>query len=134
MSKSFNNLPCPCLSGMKYKKCCGKYHKGALAPNALTLMKSRYSAYATNNANYIIKTTHKDNIDYNIDTKLWKTSIELFCKNTKFLQLTIISFSTKEDSAYVEFEAKLGNETMMENSYFVKENSMWLYHSGVVEM
>ena len=48
MKKFSINSPCPCGSGGKYKKCCQKYHKGALAKDALTLMKSRYSAYALN--------------------------------------------------------------------------------------
>ncbi|HHD72452.1 MAG TPA: zinc chelation protein SecC, partial [Epsilonproteobacteria bacterium] len=29
MAKYSPNLPCPCQSGRKYKKCCALYHKGA---------------------------------------------------------------------------------------------------------
>jgi SEC-C motif-containing protein len=41
MKFSINN-PCPCGSGVKYKKCCAKYHKGLVAKTALELMKSRF--------------------------------------------------------------------------------------------
>ncbi len=54
MAKPSPNLPCPCGSGLKYKKCCQKYHKGALPSTALLLMKSRYSAYALGLADYIM--------------------------------------------------------------------------------
>ena len=54
--KISKNSKCPCGSGKKYKECCYKYHKGANPPNALLLMKSRYSAYAAGDAKYIIKT------------------------------------------------------------------------------
>jgi len=46
MKKPKPNTPCPCGSGRKYKKCCQPYHRGAKPDNALTLMKSRYAAYA----------------------------------------------------------------------------------------
>jgi len=53
---SINSL-CPCGSKIKYKKCCGKYHKGLVAKTALELMKSRYTAFAIGEINYIIKTS-----------------------------------------------------------------------------
>ncbi len=60
--KFSKNSKCPCGSGKKYKICCFRLHKGLLAKNALELMKSRFSAYAVGDANYIIKTTHKSSI------------------------------------------------------------------------
>lgn len=54
------NTPCPCQSSLDYAVCCGKYHKGKLqAPTAETLMRSRYSAYAMGNAQYLFRTWHE---------------------------------------------------------------------------
>ncbi len=124
------NTFCPCGSGIKYKKCCSKYHKGALAPDALTLMKSRYSAYAAGEVHYIIKTTHPDNSDYTEDTKQWKEDIALFCKNTDFLKLTVLQFIDGKEEAYVTFSAMLSSGELKEKSRFLKKNGKWLYVDG----
>jgi SEC-C motif-containing protein len=128
MKKISPNSNCPCGSGKKYKKCCQIYHKGALPPNALALMKSRYSAYVANNANYIIKTTHPNNPDYTEDTKSWKESILSFSKNTQFLGLEILEFIDGKEEAFVTFRAKFGNGEMIEKSHFLKIDNRWLYY------
>ncbi len=52
---------CPCGSGMALEACCGPYIDGALAaPTAEALMRSRYSAYALQEADYLRATWHRD--------------------------------------------------------------------------
>ena len=121
------NTPCPCGSKQKYKRCCQKYHKGALAKDALTLMKSRYTAYAVGDANYIIKTTHPKNPDYHDNKKQWKEEIKNFCKSTQFLKLEILEFIDGEDEAFVSFKATFENSIMTEKSRFLKVDGRWLY-------
>ncbi len=89
MAKPSPNLSCPCSSGTKYKRCCQKYHKGALPHNAELLMRSRYSAYALGLSDYIINTTHPDNPDYNEDTKQWREEIDIFSRYTQFEKLEV---------------------------------------------
>ena len=134
MIKASANIPCPCGSSLKYKKCCRRYHQGALAPDALTLMKSRYSAYATGNADYIIKTTHPDNSDYSEDRQSWRASILAFCKETTFEGLKIIDYSDESENgeAFVTFEAYLSSGILKEKSRFLKSEGRWLYVDGVV--
>jgi len=130
MKKIRPNDLCPCGSNNKYKKCCAIYHKGAVPKTALLLMKSRYSAYASNQASYIIKTTHPNNSDYTTETHAWKESIEAFSKATDFLALEILEFIEGEEEAYVHFKAKLSSGEMIEKSRFLKINNAWLYESG----
>ena len=132
MKKISSNTSCPCGSGVKYKKCCLVYHKGAVAKTAELLMRSRYSAYAVNNASYIIKTTHPNNSDYTIDTKTWKESIEAFSKTTDFLSLNILEFIDGEEEAFVTFKAILSSGEMLEKSCFFRVNDSWLYESGEI--
>jgi len=132
MKKITANTLCPCGSGVKYKKCCSIYHKGAIAKTALLLMKSRYSAYVTNNSAYIEKTTHPNNPDYTTDIKGWRESIEQFSKETLFLGLEILDSSEKEEESFVTFRAKLSSGDMIERSRFLKENGKWLYESGEI--
>lgn len=50
---------CPCLSGEPYDECCGRYHRGeAVAPTAERLMRSRFSAFAVGDSEYLLATWH----------------------------------------------------------------------------
>ena len=132
MAKFSPNLPCPCGSGQKYKKCCAPYHKGAIPKNALILMKSRYSAYAAGESAYIIKTTHPDNADFSEDTKAWKRSIDLFSQQTLFQGLEILEYINGEEEAFVTFSASLSSGVLREKSRFLKVDARWLYVDGLM--
>jgi len=93
-------------------------------------MRARYSAYATGNADYIIKTTHPDNSDYTEDKKSWKASLLEFSQHTHFLKLKIIAFIDGETEAYVSFVAKLSSGELKEKSHFLKVTGRWLYVDG----
>lgn len=131
MKKLSPNAPCPCHSGKKYKKCCQKYHKGALPPTAPLLMRSRYSAYACGNANYIMDTTHPKNSDYTEDRKTWREEILSFGTHTQFLDLRITESTEGEEESFVTFEAELSSGLLKERSRFLKENGRWYYVEGV---
>ena len=124
------NAPCPCHSGKKYKQCCQPYHKGILPSNAMLLMRSRYSAYALQMSEYIMKTTHTANPDFSSNIPEWKESILSFCRSNHFSGLKILKFIDGEKEAFVTFEAKLGDYTMKEKSRFLKKEGKWLYESG----
>ena len=50
---------CPCCSGRKFNACCAPFLSGSALPQtAEQLMRSRFAAYVTRNAEYIIRTTH----------------------------------------------------------------------------
>jgi len=127
--KISKNSKCPCGSGKKYKECCYKWHKIGSAPNALLLMKSRYTAYAIGNAEYIIKTTHPSSPHFEKDINEWKNSIKEFSKS-EFKKLEIIQFIDGEKEAYVEFKAYIDDYVMHEKSSFLKENK-WCYFDGI---
>ncbi len=128
---------CPCASKALYHKCCKQYHDGALAEDALHLMRSRFAAYALGLADYIIDTTHQDHPEFSKDRSKWKESIESFSRSTSFDHLTINEFVDGQETATVSFTAHLrqaGNDaTFTEKSLFVKENDRWLYKSGKID-
>lgn len=133
MKISGNSL-CPCGSLKKYKKCCQIFHKGENPQNALDLMKSRYSAYASNLSQYIIETTHRDNPDFTNNTETWEKDIHEFFDHSDFRKLEILEFIDGEDLAYVTFKANVFqgaiDVSFIEKSKFLKVNNLWLYHSG----
>ena len=97
-------------------------------------MKSRYSAYAVSNSNYIINTTHQNNPDYTTNTTSWSEDIELFCKHTKFEKLEILDFIDDENESFVTFKATLIQDkkdvSFIEKSRFLKVDGKWFYVDG----
>ncbi|WP_292654558.1 YchJ family metal-binding protein [Nitratifractor sp.] len=124
------NAPCPCGSGNKYKRCCRPYHQGKRAPDALTLMKSRYSAYAAGEADYILRTTHPLCPEYSKERKRWKAEVERFSRQTDFLRLDILEYQPGEAEAFVLFRARFRDGVLIEKSRFLCVEGEWLYRSG----
>lgn len=118
--------PCPCGSTRLYPECCGLYHAGTPAPDAQSLMRSRYCAYVLCNEQYLLATWHPrtrpDSIPFN--------------QAQKWLGLTVLDAqATGERSAEVEFIARsrVSNEAALrlhERSRFVREDGRWLYVDG----
>lgn len=120
---------CPCDSGLQYTKCCQPLHLGQVAPSALALMRSRYSAYVLRLTQYLMQTWHPDTRPSDLD---------LSQDATKWLGLTIIhSKNINQHQAVVEFVARYkvgGNraERMHEISEFIYSDA-WYYVSGQVK-
>lgn len=124
-------LPCPCQSKQLYSKCCKPFHDGAALPaTPEQLMRSRFSAYALHNADYVMDTTHPENPAYTKDRSAWKESILSFCHLTQFNGLQI-SESTDEHVTFTAILQQQGKDAgFTERSKFVKVNDRWLYQSG----
>lgn len=50
--------PCPCGLPAPYAACCARFHRGEPAPTAELLMRSRYSAFAVRDAEYLLRSWH----------------------------------------------------------------------------
>ena len=123
------SLQCPCGSALEYESCCGRWHESLAAPDALALMKSRYSAFVKKRGDYLLATWHPSTCPK--DEVLMPDSI-------KWLGLTVESFQDGEREAWVTFKAKGKDNgrffTMSEKSRFVKENGRWYYIDGEVDI
>lgn len=127
-------MKCPCHSQETYEICCGPYHAGLVPKTPVALMRSRYSAYAMGNIDYILKTTHPDHPDTQIPTLKRRQQIKNFCDHTTFVDLVILSEEEGEPSAFVTFHASLkqGDQdiSFRERSEFIKKEGHWLYLRG----
>ena len=132
--KISGNSYCPCGSQKKYKNCCRIFHYGEKPNSALELMKSRYSAFASNDSNYIMNTTHRENPDFTYDTEKWQKEIHEYFDHSEFKKLEIIEFVDGQNESYVTFKASIFqgaiDVSFIEKSKFLKVNNQWLYHSG----
>lgn len=121
---------CFCGSTIGFQDCCQKYIVGTeKPPTALALMKSRYSAYVTHKANYLLETTHISQRKYysKADILLWATANEW-----QKLEIICATESTVEFKAYF-FDENKQNQIHHEFSTFKKENGIWFYVDGKFE-
>ena len=122
-----NSALCFCGSAISFRDCCQKYIDGnQKAPTALVLMKSRYSAYANHNADYLWNTTHSSQRKYHS-----KEEILHWAKANQWQKLEIISATENT----VEFEAYFldeNNQNQMHHEFstFKQENGNWYYLEG----
>jgi SEC-C motif-containing protein len=130
------NFKCPCCSDKTYRDCCSPYHQGKEAENALTLMRARYSAYALNNVEYIVRTTHPRHPAVSQNLQHWKEEILKFSLNTDFEKLEVVDIKEQLDRATIVFIAYLKQEgedmSFTERSFFSKVDGRWLYVNGDV--
>jgi SEC-C motif-containing protein len=101
-------------------------------------MRSRYSAYAVGDVDYIIATTDPEGPQFQPDRATWARSIAAFCEATRFEQLEIRAASPVslvslviDERAEVEFFARLSRAgedvSFVERSAFVRRDGRWLY-------
>jgi SEC-C motif-containing protein len=120
-------IKCYCGSPKNFDKCCEPFINGTeKAPTALELMRSRYSAYATHSADYLLATTHISERKYYSKSEIlnWATS-------NQWLQLEIVAATenTVEFKAYF-LDNKLQKQIHHEFSTFKLENGSWFYVDG----
>lgn len=127
-NKTFRG-PCPCGSHRAYALCCQRWHVGEPAPDAESLMRSRYAAYVLKLENYLLTTWHPRTRP--------ATSLGLDAVSGRWVGLKVLRHeAVAPDSAIVEFIARYKTSgrvhEMHETSRFVREEGHWLYVEGSV--
>lgn len=118
---------CYCGNSVSFQDCCEPYIKGiANAPTAEKLMRSRYSAFATGAADYLVNTTHisKRRLHNKKDILAWSQA-------NKWLKLEVIA-STETTVTFKAYylDEKLKAQVHYEHSTFKFENGKWFYVDG----
>ena len=145
MSLPQPNDPCPCgrlapagpggskgksATPLAFARCCGRYLaapglEASAAPDAESLMRSRYTAFVCEQADYLQATWHASTRPADLD----------FEPGARWLGLQVRSHRAMgEDRAEVEFVARyrVGGRAVRlhETSRFVREGGRWLYVDG----
>lgn len=121
------SIECYCGSTKQFQDCCEPIIKGSeKATTAEALMRSRYSAYASHQADYLVATTHISQRKH-----YPKTEILNWATTNKWLKLEIVKTTenTVEFKAYFSDNA-LQNHIHHELSTFTFENGSWFYVDG----
>ena len=128
--KQIGDARCPCRKKSEPTtdaECCEPYHRGvAVPPTAKASMRSRYSAFAMQNATYLLATWHPTTRPVELD----------FTPGQQWVLLEVVAVATDGDHATVEFTArsKIGGKLhgLHEVSRFVLEGGRWYYVNGIV--
>jgi SEC-C motif-containing protein len=125
---------CPCGTGLPYAECCGRLHEGtADAATAEQLMRSRYSAFATGDARYLLDTWHSTTRppSLEVDPAVRWTGLEVLA--TSGGGLLAVEGTVEFRAHYVAGGVVAGGVRgdQHEDSRFVRENHRWRYLDGV---
>lgn len=120
------NPTCPCGLPRPYPDCCGRYHAGAAAPDAESLMRARYTAFTLSLRDFLLATWHPDTRPAELD---------LDSPTPKWLGLKVTDHRPLDDAhAEVEFVArfKIAGRAIRqhERSRFEKIMGRWYYLDG----
>ncbi|MEH6558928.1 MAG: YchJ family protein [Oceanicoccus sp.] len=126
---------CYCGSELSFEHCCGPLLAGKqIAQTAEQLMRSRFSAFCTENADYLVTSHHPSKRSPND-----KLELEGTFNQCKWLQLNIVESKqglSNDTHGEVEFVAIYRQNDdlsrLHERSAFVKENNHWFYLDGLI--
>ena len=123
---------CLCGSNLAYDQCCKLLHSNQKrASSAVELMRSRFTAYALQNIDYLLATW---------DASSQPKAIDFSNENNEWTRLEIISTKkglSKDSKGIVEFKAYFIQDgelkVMSEISRFIKKQTNWFYLDGKVK-
>jgi len=124
---------CPCGSNLAYEACCQAIIKGERrAETAEQLMRSRYSAYAMKEIDYLLTSLHPDHrADFNEKTtRAWAEGAEWHGLEI----LGTVNGSAEDSEGRVEFAVSYAEQgakkDYRERSLFSKKDGIWYLVSG----
>ena len=129
MTRPGGGQRCPCGTGLVYGQCCGRYHDGGTAPTAEALMRSRFCAFITEDAEYLLRTW---------DPQTRPEQLSLAGSPVRFQRLDILDVEgggPLDQTGVVEFEAFYTGEvsgSQRERSTFRRVGGAWVYSAGDV--
>lgn len=120
---------CPCGLGVTYDLCCARVHRNERqATTAEQLMRSRYSAFAFGDAEYVLRSWHPATRPQHIDFEVER----------QWVQLEILATSDGgmlDTQGTVEFRAhyQQGDERDVQHeiSRFVRHDGRWVYVGAI---
>ncbi len=126
---------CPCTSGKSFADCCGPFLDGkALPPTAEALMRSRYSAFATGNIDYL-----EESLMPGTRGDFDRAAVGEWSKSSEWTGLQVRHVEAGgagDEEGYVEFVALFRQEgtdrVHHETGHFGRKDGRWYYVDGTM--
>ena len=119
---------CPCMRGDTYDDCCGALLNGTKsAATAEQLMRSRYTAFAVGDRDYLLRTwehnTRPRSLDLDPDQQWFRLDILGATGGGLF-----DTEGTVEFRAHFRYSSRSGRRDVLhQNSRFVRQDGAWVY-------
>jgi len=120
---------CPCGLGRPYGECCGPAHRGTAPATAAALMRSRYAAFALDDAAYVLRSWHPDTRPGRVEPR----------GSLRWTGLDVLATSGGglfDAEGVVEFRAHFRDAgqpgAMHERSRFVRHDGQWVYWGPIL--
>ena len=121
---------CPCGSNFHYTDCCGPLIRGtSFADTAEDLMRSRYTAFAQKNWEYLVLTSHPEE-----KKEMARLESSIVDQGAEWKRLEIVDTrkgGREDNEGQVDFIAHYikdgAPQTLRESSRFYKTNGRWVY-------
>lgn len=137
MSQPNSRDQCPCSSGQLYGQCCGPFLSGhASAPTAQQLMRSRFTAFATGDVEYLRSTWHPDTRPHDLELDPAVEWLRLIISDTvrggPFDTYGEVEFVAMYREPSPDKPGSYQRGRQHERSTFEKVEGRWLYVDGVL--
>jgi SEC-C motif-containing protein len=120
---------CPCGRGLPYAECCGPVHQGHAAATAEALMRSRFSAFALDDGDYVLRTWHPHTRPAAVEPD----------SGLRWVGLDILESTGGglfDAEGVIEFRAHYRDHgkhgDMVERSRFVRHDGQWVYWGPIL--
>jgi SEC-C motif-containing protein len=125
--------PCPCGHQRPFEDCCGRFITGRDSPqSAEELMRSRYTAFATQQSDYLIASHHPETRGEVDRDAVRRGSERMTWRGLEILET--VDGRAGDDQGWVEFIARYverGEEQVHhERSLFRRHQGRWFFHSA----
>lgn len=118
---------CDCGRPAAYDACCGRFHAGEVMVHVEDLMRARYTAFARQNADFLLRTWHPNTRPTCID----------WVANTQWLQLQVDHAEQDNARGSVHFSAVYREQgkwmRLQERSQFERLDDQWYYVDGAAD-
>lgn len=122
-------MQCYCCSGLPFDQCCKPIVQGdSYAKTPEELMRSRYSAFCTNNACYLVATHWP--VDPDSRPQIQKTIDETHWLGLKVIRTDTAKTQLKGSVEFAAFFEEQGVRQLHEKSNFEHRDGKWFYLTG----
>jgi len=128
---------CPCGSEKNFDECCGPYLNGSAdVPTAEALMRSRYTAFAVNDMDYLVTSLSEElRREFDVEETREMNGQVTWCGLHIF---NTTAGQESDEEGIVEFQAEFDDgkdhRVLHERSRFTRENGKWVYAEGLNPM
>jgi SEC-C motif-containing protein len=121
---------CPCGTGARYKECCGPKHAGGEPEDPERLVRSRFSAFALGEVEYLWRTLHPDHDDRARPKAEVIAELKRASRDNRYLGLTILDAKDTRVLFRVKVFHKGKDLSFTELSELARDQDGWRYLTG----